>query len=462
MEEIIKPSHGPRFARRVPRRVARIFRYAGIFFLMAVIVAILVLAYAQLRLSRNQQEIAELSQQVPDEPMNVLVLGSDSREGLSPEQIKKYDPTGADSKTGKRADTIILLHLDEKRKKAILIHFPRDLRVTDGAGNPTKINGIYQDGPGAMIETVQDFTGLPIHHYVEVNFAGFNNIVDALGGVDVYFEKPINEPDSGLNVPRGCVTVEGDQALAFVRVRKIDDDFGRIARQQLFLKLMMEKVTSAGTLLNPIRLVKLVNLFATNVETDAQLTVGDMKTIAGRVRGFSADRVDMRVVPSSGAKIRGVSYVIATDSQTEALFRAINEREPLPDYGRTGISSIEPADIELTLFNGVGVDGLAKSEAEALRRRGFQVKGTGDAATFHEKTTVYHDEGFEDKAKFLAAIYGAAVKVKPENLVVETEIALVLGQDFSEGRATPPPPPSPGQASKGQKEEKPLVHACED
>lgn len=110
------------------------------------------------------------------------------------------------------------------------------------------------------------------------------------------------------------MTIEGDQALSFVRARKIDDDFGRIRRQQLFLKLMVDKIASPGTLLHPDKVFSLVNVFSKNVKHDAELNLGDITTIGLRLRAFNSGNLDLRVVPSSGARIKGVSYVVANEA----------------------------------------------------------------------------------------------------------------------------------------------------
>jgi len=438
-------------------RGARLAFYTVMFVLILSLIAGAVLAYVAIRLGGERQEISELSKQAPKAPLNVLIVGSDSREGLSAEDLKKFDPEGTDRKTGRRADTIILVHIDEKRDEAVLVHFPRDLRVKLAGGKNGKINAAYQGGAGSVVQTVQGFTGLQIHHYVEVDFTGFRSIVDALGGVDVFFERPIKDDDSGLNVPKGCVRLKGDQALAFVRVRKIDDDFGRIARQQLFVKLMMERLTRKGTLLNPIKIVRLVNLFSKNVKTDADLSISDMKSLALRLRGFDSRKLDLRVVPSRDAPIGGVSFVIANQRQSDALFAAIKERKSLPDYGRTGVSALEPQDVEISVLNGTGVDGLAAKEADALKAAGYRVLATGDAS-LHSATTVYFKPGHEEKARLVAERYRAPVKPMPPMIVVETPIALVVGP--GETQSKPASPPASGGAAPSPPPARPLVHEC--
>jgi LCP family protein required for cell wall assembly len=448
---------------RGPNLPARVLRFLYLLLVLAVIVgliALLALAYLQFRVKGNEQNIGGLERGRPAEPMNVLVLGSDSREGLTEEQRKSFGTIG-----GRRADTIILLHLDERREKAILVHFPRDLRVTDSNGKVGKINGLYEQGPEEMVRTVSKFTGLPINHYIEVDFNGFNRITQALGGVDVYFEKPLQDRDSGLNVARGCVTIEGDQALAFVRARKIDDDFGRIGRQQLYVKLMIDKIATPGTLLRPDKVLGLINIFSENVRHDADLDLTDIKTIALRVRSFNSGNIEMRVVPSQGARIDGQAFVVADDGKSAALFDAIRKRASLPDFGRTEVIPLEPGDVKLTVLNGTPTDKLAKSEAAVLSSKGYLVLQTANS-TPHPKTTVYFLEGFEEKGRYIAGSYGAEAKPIPSNVKVpnEVEVALVLGEDFVPGKR------GPGSAAQGAPlaqparqpipATKPLVHSC--
>ncbi|MDQ4149613.1 MAG: LCP family protein [Actinomycetota bacterium] len=458
--------------------IIRLLAYLFLLVVVLGLIAAAAAAYLHFRIKGNEEVVGGLTSDEPAEPMNVLVLGSDSRQDLTPEQRQRFGTL--DVVPGKRADTIILLHLDEKRRKAVLVHFPRDLRVTDPAGRVGKINEVYGQGPEAVVRTVAGFTGLPLHHYVEVDFNGFNRITDALGGVEVYFEKPLKDPKSGLDVPRGCVTIQGDQALAFVRARMIDDDFGRIARQQLYLKLMMDKVAAPGTLLQPAKVVKLINIFSENVKHDADLDLGDIQKIALRVRSFNSRNIDMRVVPSTVARIGGVSYVVADEAKARALFAAIASGESLPDYGRTEITPIVPEDVKLSVLNGTQVATLAADEAAGLESRGFSLLETANAGP-HRATTVYYFEGFEQKARFVAASYGAEVKEAPPSLEAneDAEVVLVLGDDLAAGRlsgesarpaASPPtqppahgltPGPANGRAGGATPEANRAVRACD-
>lgn len=468
LQPVLKSGHGSRRS-RVPQILKRTLMVVVSLAVVLGLIAGSVLLYAHFKVRGNQEQV-EVADKPPGEPMNVLVLGSDSREGLTAEQQESMGDTEA--VPGRRADTIMLLHLDEEREKAVLIHFPRDLRVMDFEGRPTKINSIYALGPDAMVKIVSDFSGLPVHHYLEVDFNGFNEIADAVGGIDVRFARAVRDQDSGLDQPRGCVTIEGDQALAFVRARKIDDDFGRIQRQQLFMKLMVEKIATPGVALRPDRVVALVNVFSRAVTYDAQLSLSDITDIGLRLRRFNAGNLDMRVVPSAGARIGNVSYVVANEPQTRAVFSALAARGPLPDFGRTGVSAIDPADVRVSLLNGTDVDKLAAGEEPVLKGRGFQVVETGNT-TPHAATTVYFAEGFQDQGRLVANNYDAPLQELPEAIQARGEVAVVLGQNFAADQpaATPAPgapedpavsPPAPAPSPPPPSQAPPLVSACED
>jgi LCP family protein required for cell wall assembly len=437
----------------------------GVALLVILLLGTGLVVYANLRLKRV--DIA-LQAQPADKPMNVVVLGSDSREGLSEEDQARLDPTGKDRRSGRRADTIVLVHIDEKQRKAVIVHFPRDLKVTFPDGGTGKINGAYQKGPESMVRTVEKVTGLPIHHYIEVNFVGFRNIVNALGGVEVFFERAIKDRDSGLNVPKGCVELEGDQALAFVRVRKIDSDFGRIARQQLFARLVMDKVASAGTLLNPVKVVRLASLGAGNMTTDEGLGVGDMRSIALRLRSFDPGRVDMRVLPSTP----GSSYVYTNEKEAAELFTALRDGTPLPDYGKAAppsvdptvaarpaspaSSPVQPGDVALSVFNGTSRPGVARVEGNRLADKGFQVVEVADADNpDYNQTVVFYRRGKQAQARMVAALYGAQTKPVPTTLQPEGDVALVMGRRSGSPASTPAAP-----APAAKPTPRPLVHAC--
>ncbi|GCB52204.1 LCP family protein [Streptomyces sp. NL15-2K] len=195
---------------------------------------------------------------------NYLVVGSDSREGLS-QQDRKDLRTG--SAEGRRTDSMILLHTGVAG--TTMMSLPRDSWVTippyvdpdtgrSYRATPNKLNAAFSlGGPELLVRTVERNTGLHVDHYAEIGFAGFVGVVDAVGGVDLCLDRPVRDKASGANLSKGCQTLDGAEALAFVRQRKQEaqGDLGRTQNQQKFLAALAAKAATPGTLLNPAKSV---------------------------------------------------------------------------------------------------------------------------------------------------------------------------------------------------------------
>lgn len=366
--------------------------------------------------------------------LNVLVVGNDSREGLSDEQLLRL---GTEDHGGLLTDTIMLVQIDPNREIVSVLSFPRDLFVTRCDGSRGRINAAYSigersgaGGASCLVQTVTDFTGVPIHHFVQVNFAGFVDVVDTVGGVTIYLEEPLRDRPAGLDLPAGCVELDGIRALGFVRARHLDNDFGRIARQQRFVRELMNEVTSAGTLLNIPRLFSLVDAVGRAMETDQDLSLGDMRRIAFSLRNITPQRLDTRTVPSAGRRIDGGSYVVAKEEEAEALFQAFREGTIAPEgLGTSPPGQLTIADVPpLHILNGVGVVGLAAAAQEIMTMRGFEVAETGNAPNFdyQETLVVYPPERLEE-AELVARQLPSAGLVESGEL---TDVTIILGRDF--------------------------------
>jgi LCP family protein required for cell wall assembly len=244
--------------------------------------------------------------------VNYLLVGSDTREGLTPAELKALRVGSTVSAAGKRSDTILLVHISKARDKAVIISLPRDTLVTipertgpDGKVIPAtqaKLNAAFSWGDAPLlIQVIEAKTNLRIDHYVEINFAGFAHMVDALGGIQVCSKVNINDPKSHLVMSAGIHTLGGIEALKYVRTRDFDGmgDLGRMQRQQQFMSSVLRKATSSGVLLNPVKLVNFFNAAMATVKTDAQLSTGDLLTLAKQVRNLSASKVRTLTVPLS-------------------------------------------------------------------------------------------------------------------------------------------------------------------
>jgi LCP family protein required for cell wall assembly len=198
---------------------------------------------------------------------NWLIVGSDSREGLSDQQVKDLH---LGKVAGRRTDTIILLHRPESGPPT-LVSLPRDSYVPIPGHGRNKLNAAYAFGGAPLLaRTVETVTGLRIDHYAEVGFGGFVGMTDAVGGVQLCPKRNINDHKSGLHVKKGCQEMDGATALAYVRARYFDPqgDLGRVKRQQEFLGAVFDEAVSPATLLNPFRVLSLGDAATTALTID--------------------------------------------------------------------------------------------------------------------------------------------------------------------------------------------------
>jgi LCP family protein required for cell wall assembly len=263
---------------------------------------------------------------------NWLLVGSDSREGLTKEERKELH-TGKDEGT-QRTDTIMLIHIDDSGKST-LVSLPRDSYVTipahialDGSSiedRKNKINTAYgKGGVPLLVETVERNTGLHIDHYMEVGFKGIRDITNAVGGVNMCIPADVTDKNSGLNLLAGCQELDGKDALAYVRMRYADPkgDLGRVERQQQYLSSVMKKVATAPVLLNPISMWQLVNAGTESVNVGDSDSIMDIGGLARAMRGLSNGSGTLTTVPVSDpdATTAAGSSVIWDEAAARELF----------------------------------------------------------------------------------------------------------------------------------------------
>ena len=250
--------------------------------------------------------------------LNYLVVGSDNREGLTKEQIRELRVGGLDVAMGGRSDTMLLVHISKARDAAFIVSLPRDTLVTipahlstDGKtqipDRPGKLNAAFAyGGAPLLIETIERMTSLKIDHYIEVSFAGFVGVVDALGGIKVCSKVDIDDPKSHLVMKAGYHLLDGVESLKFVRTRDFDGrgDIGRMERQQQFVSAIIRKATSSGTLLNPIKLANFYQATISTVKMDEGVTKNDLLTLGKQLSNLSSGNVRTLTVPLATANGR--------------------------------------------------------------------------------------------------------------------------------------------------------------
>jgi LCP family protein required for cell wall assembly len=350
---------------------------------------------------------------------HVLVTGSDSRENLSDEERAELN-TG--SAGGERTDTIFVLSTQGSR--AAMLAFPRDLFVTRCDGSQGRINAATTiDGQGCLVETVANVSGLPIRHAIQIDFAGFRDVVQATNGVRLCLDEPINDRDAGIDLPAGCQRLRGSDALGYVRVRKIDDDFGRIERQQQFLKALASEVAQPSTVLNPFRFYGVAGAMGGALRADDGLSSIDLMRLGLGARGIANGQIIAETVPSVPDSVGGAA-VLQVTPEAEAVFERFRTGSVFEEVP-TGDATVAPEDVELVVLNGSGVEGLAGQTADELESRGFVVRDVGNADPTNT-TVVRYPEGQEAQARTVAAqVPGGGVDVEQDDGV--NVVTLVLG-----------------------------------
>ena len=279
---------------------------------------------------------------------NYLLVGSDTREGLTKEQMRELRVGSTATAAGGRSDTMLIIHLSKSRDRAYIISLPRDSLVVipehvSSSDKKTiipdrkgKLNSAFSyGGAPLLIETIELATSIKIDHYVEVSFAGFAGIVDALGGIEVCTKVDIDDPKSHLVLSAGVHTLNGIEALKYVRTRDFDGrgDIGRMQRQQQFMSAVLNKATSSGTLLNPFKVKNFINASLASVKLDSGLAPDDLLTLAKQMKNLSSGNVRTLTVPLSNPNGRydGLSVVIWDEVLGADLWTRVRDDLPLVD-----------------------------------------------------------------------------------------------------------------------------------
>ncbi|MFI6008589.1 LCP family protein [Streptomyces sp. NPDC051243] len=273
--------------------------------------------WADSKLNREVDLSKVIERPEAGEGTNYLIVGSDSREGMTDEQKKELH-TG--SAQGKRTDSMMILHVGSSGDT--LISLPRDSNVTipsfkgsdsgkfyEGTGRQVKLNAAYaEDGPELLVRTVEANTGLHIDHYVEIGFAGFANIVDSVGGVEIEIPKGgIKDSKSGADLEEGKQTLNGQEALAFVRTRYAlpGSDLDRTKNQQKFLSALANQVATPGTVLNPFKLYPTMGAGLDSLIVDKDMSLYDLASMFWAMKSVSGGEGKSMNMPISGNSANG-------------------------------------------------------------------------------------------------------------------------------------------------------------
>jgi LCP family protein required for cell wall assembly len=375
------------------------------------------------------------------EPENYLVVGIDNAENL---------PRGDSVRVGRdptlRTDTIMILRTDPDSGRAALLSLPRDLYLPLADDRGTyRINLAYQlGGPELLIRTIDENFAIPIHHFVQVDFASFRGLVDAIDGVAVPFANPARDSETGLNITEaGCHTLDPVQALAYVRSRhyqeRIDgewvtdprSDYGRIARQQDFIRRALARAIDRGAR-NPGTMNQLIDVGLDGIAVDDELTNNDLLELGTHFRSFDPNSLttySLEGTPDMAGAASILRLVEGPETEaTLAIFRGGDGAE------------LEPEGVRLTVYNGTGAPRQGAETAAALRDVGFNTDVAGDRpGDGAEGTVVRHPPGQEAAADLVARWLVSGARLEAVEGLAGIE--LVTGVDWQGvlDQATPTP-----------------------
>lgn len=372
---------------------------------------------------------------------NFLLVGVDSAASLADDDPAKQ---GRDDVNGLRSDTMMILRVDPAAERASLLSLPRDLWVPLASGGNNRLNAAIQSGgPEILIDTIEQYLGIPINHYVQVDFGGFRELVDVIDGVRIWFETPVRDRRSGLGIDTpGCVMLDPDQALAYVRSRHYETfedgrwrtdptgDLGRISRQQDFIVRALDRAVDRG-IRNPVTLDRLVDAALETVTVDDVLTGDDIVDLGSQFRSFDPASLDMHALPVSDATIGGAAVLKLRDA----------EARPILDLFRgTDTAEVSPAGVRVKVLNGTGVGGQAGDASEALVRVGFTAAGTGEAEDFGvERTIVRYQAGQGAAADLVARHLAAGAVLEEVDQPTGADVTVITGADYAGVTSEPAP-----------------------
>ncbi|MEV6610685.1 LCP family protein [Kutzneria sp. NPDC051319] len=396
-------------------------------------------------------ESGSSSESPADGSEDILLVGMDSRTDaqgnpLSPELLAQLHAGGDEGESN--TDTMILVHIPNGGGRATAISIPRDSFVDIAGGHGThKINSAFargkydvepslkqqglagaplevrsnQEGAKTAIRTVQNLTGVTIDHYAQINLAGFYDITQAVGGVQVCLRNAVDDDYSGAHFQAGEQTVSGAAALSFVRQRHglPEGDLDRIRRQQAFMAGMAQKILSAGTLTDTGKLAALADAVKKSVVLDQGW---DLVSFAQQLRGLTGGSTQFATIP-----VENISYETPEDGDAVKVdpFKVLSFVRGLTETTTTKA----PPAITVDVLNGAGVVGLAGRAMDLLAAKGYGRGDTGNTAG-RSTTLVTYGSGGEAGARKVASDLGGNVTVSQEPSLADGHVEVYLGSDY--------------------------------
>lgn len=436
-----------RHARHRSRRRRRALVVAGV--VASLLVVALVAAYVRLNGNISRLDVSKMvgenrptpAGDVATGPLNILLVGTDRRDG---EGNEGYG-TG-DWEPGQHSDTNILMHISGDRKSVTMVSIPRDSMVpapvgcdADAPVGEWKVKQWNQNfntgGPGCLIRTIEGNTDIFVNHFAVVDFGGFKDMVDALGGVPACTPVDIDDPKARFTLAAGRHTLDGEQALGYVRTRySVGDgsDIGRIKRQQAFMSSVAQKATESSLLLRPDKLLRFLDAATRSLTTDPDFGVREMREVADSITGIGVDKIQFVTVPTEAyvPDANRVQWAPEAELLWEAIRadRDLGTPTPTPSPSSTAPLTVTPDKIRVQVVNSSGVAGLAKQAVAALGVQGFANPTSVNGVVAAKSATVEYSGKQADAARTVAAAFpGATVKESTDDLGQQVRVTLGVG-----------------------------------
>lgn len=380
----------------------------------------------------------------PGQPVNFLVVGTDSAEGLAPDDPLRK---GREDVAGQRSDVIMIVRIDPKEQQARILSLPRDLWVSIPGHNNGKINsamGFGDGGPSLLIDTIKANFGIDINHYVELNFAAFKNVVTQIGGVKVYLTHPLRDGNSGLFQPNtGCQPLDAGQALAYARARHLEwqddngkwhrdgtSDLGRIKRQKDFIRRVLQQAISKGAR-NPATLNRLITSVNKSVTLDPYTTAQDLIDLGRAFRSFEPDELETDDVPVNDIRRGGADVLELVQPAADEILARFRGTGDAGVAGRIDVGSVT-----VRVLNGTTVQDQGATVTDQLANVGFQVLSARDTEPSLRTEVRFRPTDLAEAR--LVARYLDADPVLVEDRDAQ-EITVVTGPDLKGVLAAPRP-----------------------
>lgn len=393
---------------------------------------------------------------------NILLVGSTDRCALKT-QNGAYGIC-ADGVNGVNSDVVMILHLNGVTQRVSILSIPRDLFVPNArAEGANKIDAALYQGPSQLVSAIKDDLGISVQHYVVLHFDTFANVVDALGGIKMYFPEPVFDQESGLKqLTTGCIQLNGTEALAVVRARHLqyktpttpsweypsdwpqetESDLARIRRDHEFLRVLATAVAHQG-LDNPITDQQLVSKVAPQLEVDTQLSATDMINLVLGFHSISPNSAPQYTLPVQVDQFGSYLYKgyyygdieFPSEVQDHQVIDQFLDIGPNTDT-LTGETLPDPTAITLSVLNGTGVYNQATTTSDSFKQLGFQITGIGDTpsvSTNSETTVVYNPavSGAEADAEQVARSMTGAVVMAAGTPVDGADVTVITGTQFT-------------------------------